>query len=105
MTTSTTSVIKHIESEFDDVYRITTENGLILDIFETNAPEIGTKIEYRINDAKSDNYVIMNGIVFNSNDVGILVSFGGLLGTIPMDDDTKKSLKEEISLSYNLIKN
>jgi hypothetical protein len=103
------STIKHVESEFNDIYRITTENGLILDIPETKMPEIGTEISYQISsDHSSDHgflnsdYTIMNGTVFNTNNVGILVSFGGLLGTIPMDESARKLVKEEISLCYKL---
>jgi hypothetical protein len=100
-----TSVIKHVESEFDNIYRITTENGLILDIPETKKPEIGTKIEYRINIDITDldhNYITMNGTVFSTNNVGVLISFGGLLGTIPLNEIGKKTIKEEVCLSYTL---
>src|SRR4029078_6155622 len=99
-----TSVIKQVESEFDDVYRITTENGLVLDVPETKKPVIGSKIEYRINmdiDILNSDYTIMNGIVFNKNNTGIIVSFGGLLGTIPLVDE-KKVIKEEVCLSFKL---
>jgi hypothetical protein len=101
-----TSVIKQVESEFDDIYRIMTENGLVLDIHETKKPAIGSKIIYRLRDVcvvdTDFDYTIMNGIVFGTNNIGILVSFGGLLGTIPLDDSIKKSFKEEICLSYKL---
>ena len=98
------SVIKQVESEFDDIYRITTENGLILDIPENKKPVIGSSIEYHINDDKNNSgYTIMNGIVYNIHNTGILVSFGGLLGNIPLDETIKKTIKENISLSYKLI--
>lgn len=99
-----TSTIKQIESEFDDVYRITAENGLVLDIPENNKPVIGSKIKYSI-DTKEDSheYTIMNGIVFNTNNTGVYVSFGGLLGNIPLDDKMKKNIKNNLCLSYKLI--
>ncbi len=102
------TIIKQIESEFDDIYRITTENGLILDISENKKPDIGSRIEYYINDTPKNldnNYVIMNGIFFETNSIGIIVSFGGLLGNIPMTETAKNNISNHsnVCLIYKLI--
>lgn len=97
------SKIKLIESEFNDIYRITTENGLVLDIPENKKPIIGSSIEYNINmGINNPEYTMMNGDIFSITDKGILVSFGGLLGSIPLDNTTKKNIQNAISLSYKL---
>lgn len=98
------TVIRKVESEFDDIYRITTENGLVLDIPETKKPTVGSMIEYHVNTNKtydSKEYTIMNGILFGSNEIGILVSFGGLLGNIPSKKESK--VQEHVMLVYKLI--
>jgi hypothetical protein len=104
-----TTKIKQINSEFDDIYRITTENGLILDISEVKKPEIDSIIKYYINNNDYNNYndykgyTIMNGIVYNIHDNGILVSFGGLLGNIPLDEKIKNELSlNSITIVYCL---
>ncbi len=98
------TTIKQIESEFDDIYRITAENGLILDISEYKKPVIGSTIEYYINEEKNNSeYTIMNGTVFVIQKKNILVSFGGLLGTIPLDESIIKSIDNNIILSYKLL--
>jgi len=92
-----------IESEFDNIYRITTNDGLILDIFEHVKPIIGGEIEYNFGKNIVDipsNFNIMNGIVYNVSPGKILVSFGGLLGSIPVTDFFSKD--EEITLIYKL---
>jgi len=101
------TTIKQIDSEFDDIYRITTENGLILDISEIKKPTIGSTIEYYINDNKDhgNDYTIMNGIFFGENTNSVFVSFGGLLGNIPVNETIKKSIinnPNNVSLSYKL---
>jgi hypothetical protein len=109
----TITKIKQIESEFDDIYRITCENGLILDISESSKPVIGSSIEYFINleseslknrgyNINTDGYTIMNGIIYNNNTIGVLVSFGGLLGNIPNDLLIKNLLTDTISIIYRL---
>ena len=110
---SSTSTIKQVDSEFDDIYRITTENGLILDIFQNNKPIIGSIILYYILHEKdyinhseyinSSEYTIMNGNIFNISAASILVSFGGLLGDIPFTDKT--NLTENITLIYKITEN
>jgi len=94
-----TSVITKVESEFDDVYRITTKDGLIIDIYEEKRPEIGTIFEYEIN-ANNNSSTIMNGIVFSSssNDT-IQASFGGFLATVPA---CSLSVGSPITIVYNL---
>ena len=100
--TNFTSIIKQVETEFDNIYRITAENGLVLDISENKKPNIGSKIEYYINNSTIETvYTIMNGIIFNKHDTGILVSFGGLLANIPIHSSEIKT--EYISLSYKII--
>jgi hypothetical protein len=96
--------IKQVKSEFDDIYRITTENGLILDIFESNAPKIDSEIEYCITNCTTNDkdFTIMNGIIYGTNDTGIYVSFGGLLANIPLDEKNKKSLSNAITIIYRL---
>lgn len=87
------SKIKQVESEFENIYRITAENGLILDIPETDKPVIGSSIEYSFLETETEfngeaggpGYTIMNGILYSINNETILVSFGGLLGNIPYD--------------------
>lgn len=99
------TVIRKVESEFDDIYRITTENGLVLDIPETKKPQIESMFEYHINQTdKYDNkeYTIMHGIFFNSGPNNIFVSFGGLLASIPITDTHKSGLGEQISLAYKI---
>ena len=99
-----TSAIKQVESEFDDIYRITATNGLVLDILESEKPKIGSNILYYINPDKDygPEYTIMNGIIYMINNKSILVSFGGLLGNIPLDESTKKTIKENVLLTYKL---
>jgi len=94
-----TTIIK-VQSEFDDIYRITTENGLVLDISEKKSPAIGSSFEYYLdNEDKEDkNYITMNGQIFGITENGILVSFGGLLGNIPCNDKDKDKLY--ITLHY-----
>ncbi len=96
-----TSVIKQIDCEFDDIYRITAENGLVLDISEIKKPTIGSRIEYYIDDNIDcgPTYTIMNGIFFGVNAHGILVSFGGLLGNIPVSSE---KIKENVTLIYRI---
>lgn len=102
------TVIKKVESEFEDIYRITAENGLILDVSEIIKPKIGTIIEYSVNTNSTENidyknyseYCIMNGILYNIHNTGILVSFGGLLGNIPLEE--KNNLSENIEFFYRL---
>ena len=99
--------IKEVKSDFDDVYRITTENGLILDVLEKKPPIIGSSIEYFISDSPIEynnykEYTIMNGILFNNHESGIFVSFGGLLGNIPVDLKTKNILSDSISIFYTM---
>lgn len=91
------SEIKHVSSEFEGVYRIKTLEGLILDIPEETQPKIGSHIQYSIV-KNSDFPTTLNGIVFGDSENGTLVSFGGLLGHIPL-----KIKEEEISLSYKLV--
>lgn len=85
-----TKIIK-IESEFDDVYRITTEDGIIVDIPEKITPKIGQQIEYYGTDSKFpatrlSDFTIMYGNQMNTildDENYIIVSFGGLLGKFP----------------------
>ena len=101
------TTIKQVDSEFDDIYRITTENGLVLDISENKKPSIGSSLEYYINDSKDHGsaYTIMNGIPFGAGPTGVFVSFGGLLGNIPLDETTKKTImnSSNVSLTYRLL--
>jgi hypothetical protein len=103
----TVTTIKQVDSEFDDIYRITTENGLILDIPEIKPPSIGSNIEYYINDVtdRGNDYTVMNGIFFVENTNSVLVSFGGLLANIPVDETTKKTIiaNPSVSLTYKLL--
>ena len=97
---SFTTKIKEVESEFDGIYRITCENGLILDIPEDKKPLIGSRFEYKINATNDPIYftTMMNGIIFDVSDTNILVSFGGLLGNIPLIEASLGN----ISLSYKI---
>ncbi len=105
---STITVINKVDSEFDDIYRITTENGLVLDISEEKAPLIGSYIEYSLLitaqqcNFPNEKYTIMNGILYNIHNTGILVSFGGLLGNIPLSEEIKKTLSDSVSIVYYL---
>jgi hypothetical protein len=97
------TIIKQVDSEFDDIYRITTDNGLILDISENEAPIIGSIIEYTINNPEysiGPKHTIMNGTIFSTTKDTTIVSFGGLMGTIP---SISKYGSNEISLSYCLV--
>lgn len=98
------SNITNIESNFENIYRITTENGLIIDIFEDNINN--SKIEYivenDINTAYSNTeYTIMNGIIYERNNNVIYVSFGGLLASIPLCDGI--NFENNIIFKYKLI--
>jgi len=113
------ATIIQVESEFDNIYRITAENGLILDIPEKKQPPIGSVIEYIIDindiiDTKHvSGYTIMNGIIFKTNTSEIIVSFGGLLANIPLDETLKRiiknqtiknqTIKNQLSLTYKII--
>ena len=72
-------------SEFTGVWRITTEDGSVLDIYE-NEPKIGTKFVYEINNestSTSTTYTTMNGVVYNIDPKFVWISCGGLLSMIP----------------------
>jgi len=102
---TTTTTVKQVECEFDDIYRITCENGLVLDISEDSAPKVGSEIEYSvysIPSAVSTGFTLMNGILFQTSPVNILVSFGGLLGDIPVTEQLKATLTESVSVVYCL---
>lgn len=100
--------IVKVESTFENVYRITTENGIILDIPEKDRPNVGTSIEYAVGHTL-DNSTIMNGFVFHTNGKYIYVSFGGLLGSIPIKifpnctSSAHSAQLQEFTLSYKLI--
>lgn len=99
------SIIKQVESEFDGIYRITTENGLILDVSEKTKPKIDSSIEYCLENVGTKDHVIMNGTFFDVSLTGIFVSFGGLMGNIPFlpKDKQKLNLMKDIRLSYKII--
>ena len=90
------STITKVESEFDDVYRITTDNGLILDIFEKTKPVVGQKIEYSLGQGQG---TTMNGIVFAKTGNSVNASFGGFLASIP---DITHSVGTTITIFYTL---
>ncbi len=106
MTSTSTQIIKidlELESEFNNIYRITTENGLILDIYESKKPELLSIIEYSINKEIDATNVTMNGIIYEFDSTSIYVSFGGLLGKIPRDTiNSFNSDNFTISISYKL---
>lgn len=92
----TASKIINVSSEFENVYRIETENGLILDIFEENAPKIGHIFNYTL-ELNNTYPCIMNGVVFGVQGNNSLVSFGGFLGSVPSIQKDR-----EITLSYSI---
>ncbi len=99
------SRIIKVETYFENIYRISTENGLILDIFESEAPDETTFIEYSvvINEKINDLHkTIMNGTVFHTQNNCINVSFGGLLGNIPYNNFPKD--QTTVTLIYELLK-
>jgi len=83
--TNIISRINLVESQFDNIYIITTDNGLIIDLFEFEKPIIGSTIEYNTDNVTLDNCTSMNGSVFYVEKKGINVTFGGLLGYIPVN--------------------
>ncbi len=105
-------LITNVESEFDNIYRITTDSGIWIDIFEFDKPQIGSKIEIHGIGANSDDtnsnskcYTKMNGIVYHVSKDGFYVSFGGLLGYFPLSGEiSTPGVGESIYVSYLLSK-
>lgn len=77
-----TKIIK-VESTFDSIYRITTEDGLVLDVMTEEPPRMESMFEYTVNDPRTDDGVIMNGTVYIKGESKTYVSFGGLICIIP----------------------
>lgn len=107
--------IVSLHSEFENIYRITTEHGLIIDIFVTDndvIPAIGLELRYCINtcnnrdnnrDNNSNNgdnnsaVTVMNGIIYEieHDSRTIYVSFGGLLAKIPSVQSVQTTQPED----------
>lgn len=106
---NTTKIIK-VEYEFDKIYRITTENNIVLDIYEPfEKPKINDIFEYCFGnnidnhpkeiDETNNEYTVMNGTVVEDNSTCTTISFGGFLGTIPLNI---KIFSEKVSLYYRI---
>jgi len=98
-----TTIVTKVTSEFENTYRITTENGLILDIYDIVAPKIGSKFIYRTalnytDTNYDDDYIIMNGTTFKKN----IVSFGGFLGFIPTLEDVEDTTCVSIMYRFSI---
>ncbi|PWG74635.1 hypothetical protein DF186_16865, partial [Enterococcus hirae] len=78
------------ESKFDNVHRIYTDQGSVLDLYQSGGISEETSIEYEIiNDLKNapETCTVMNGTVYhNSVSDNLLVSFGGLIGCFPNEN-------------------
>ena len=76
--TKETREIKQVSSEFQNVYRIVTDDFTI-DVFEEECPKIGQIITYTYTPSEC-NETYMYGDVYSKTDQYIYISFGGLLG-------------------------
>jgi hypothetical protein len=100
-----TNILICKETDFNNIYRITSEDGLILDIYETTKPLVNQQFKYKIysdndSDKMNTDCTIMNGIVFEKNEDFINVSFGGLLSKIP--NSSQFLIGSPITIVYSL---
>jgi hypothetical protein len=96
--------ILEISSMFPNIYRISTDNGIIIDIFEENKPS-GT-IKYSINSEHNNYDTELYGTVYSINNDAVYISFGGLIGYFPKKlIDFPIDNKHNITFKYSLCQN
>lgn len=105
------SAIVNVSKEFDNVYRVTTESNIVVDIHECGCDiDIDSiskcKLMYAITDDINKNMddtysTKMNGIVYKLEKECVYVSFGGLLASIKVDSTV--SVGKYVTFYYNLI--
>jgi hypothetical protein len=84
--TNIKSKIMEISNVFKNIYRITLENKMVVDIYENISPSIGSLFSYEIFNKINDNKYIgteMSGHIYKTTQQETYVSFGGLLSKIP----------------------
>lgn len=80
------SKIIEISNVFKDVYRITLENEMVIDVCENKSPSVNSMFSYQIfNKNKNDKFIgtEMSGYIYKTTHKETYVSFGGLLCKIP----------------------
>jgi hypothetical protein len=102
-----TAIITEVESEFNGIYRVKTNNGMIIDLMENNKPNLGSKLEYSLF-FDGNNYstipkqhTVMNGIIYRKNHSCVYVSFGGLLSVIPFENPNWLT-SDTVSIIYGI---
>ena len=102
------SPITGIDKNFDNIFRINCQNGIILDIYSPNeGPSIGQIFKFSFNTNTSltntsSTTNTMNGIIFGyNNSTEIYISFGGLLGKFP-NHSTSYNIGDKITLHYTI---
>ena len=91
--------ITNVSSLFLNIYRITTADGIILDIYEETKPIIGDMFEYVFGTMLVDKKSEMNGYVFKNQDNYTYISFGGLIGKFPTSI-IKANIGDNVFLCY-----
>jgi hypothetical protein len=101
----TESKITSIDTLFSNVYRLTLENKMIIDIYETESPKINSLFIYKIYEKNIntdsmlfDTDVYMSGKIYKRTDDIVYISFGGLLCSMP----TKVKFGDDIGVSYKI---
>lgn len=89
------SKITQVKNDFDNIYRIKTEEFLV-DILSKKEPNTGDTIEYEFNPDKKEKGKILNGRIFQIANGKIYVSFGGMMGWFVTD----KVYEEEGKFSF-----
>lgn len=95
MTGATKSKIKEVSNIFKNIYRITLENDMIVDVYENIIPSVGSLFSYEIFDKVENTEYIgteMSGYVYKTTNKETYVSFGGLLCKIPKVIEYEKNL-------------
>ncbi len=97
------SKIVNILNMFKNIYRLTLENGMIIDIYENKSPCINSIFSYKIfNNYENKNFVgtVMNGYIYKTTKNETYASFGGLLCKIPKIIEYEN---KHITINYDLI--
>lgn len=98
------SKIISIETLFSNIYRLTLENKIIIDIYENESPKINSLFIYKKNNTKSmlqDMKVHMSGKIYKKTDNTTYISFGGLLCSMPINLIELQN-DDDFSLSYKI---
>lgn len=93
--------ITKVEPFSEFIFRLTLENGVIIDVYELEIPKIGDNFDYQLITKVTKiqhNETRMNGIVCQNDP--LIVSFGGLLGSF--GNEKQPAASEKISIIYTI---